>query len=196
VRGGIDPGQTWSHAVSRPSVVAGRLTAVSSRRKPAAVGDLIAVPDHQGTLHLAHAWMYYPTYQPDSDEWPNEGFHVVYFSDHPGESVRRQDVWMALDELAGAVWYVTPFREQLAEMRFDSNAALHTAVDQALAAPGPARFVTAQHGEPCPRSGRWILRGAHHSVDLEAGQTMPGYAFFESYPPLWTRWDLPLPEQT
>jgi hypothetical protein len=163
-------------------------------RTPGDVGDLITVPDHQGTLHLAHAWCYYPTYQPDTDDWPNDGFHISYFSDHPGESARRADVWLALDELADGIWYLTPFREQLARLQFDSNQPLRAAVEDALARTEPTTFLTAQTDEPCPRSGQWILRGGDYSMAIQAGDPMPGYPFFETYPPLWTRWDLPLAE--
>ena len=162
--------------------------------EPADLGDLITVTDGDGALHLAAAYMYYPTYQPDTDVWPNDGFHVAYFSDHPGCGVRRADVRVAVDELLAGVWYLAPIRDGLAEtLRYRCSERTQVAIEQALATLEPGQFLTAHTGEPCPRAGRWILRGADRAIDIDAGVPMPGHRYFAEHPPQWTRWDLPLP---
>lgn len=160
---------------------------------PLEVGDLISVRDHLGALHLALAWMDYPTYQPDAPDgpWPNEGFHITYFSDHPGESVRCSDARSAVEDLRRLTWYIMPFRDELASGG-PYNARSRAAVDEVLDRVPVSDFLTGQGGEPCPRPGRWILRGTDHAVEMRVGDRLPRYAVFPDHPPEWSRWDLPL----
>lgn len=156
-------------------------------------GDLISRRDDGGALHLALAWMDYPAYRSESEGGynPKDGFHVSYFSDHPGASVRRSDARAALDDLRRLTWYLVPFRHEL-ERSKSFNARSRAAVDEVLGRLPVTEFLTAHTGEACPRSGRWIMRGTDRAIEIGAGEPLPGHAYFANYPPQWTRWDLPL----
>jgi hypothetical protein len=160
---------------------------------PLEVGDLITVRDHLGALHLAFAWCNYPTYQADAPDgpWPVEDFHIAYFSDHPGESVRCADARSAREDLRRLTWYIAPFRDELASWG-PYNSRSRDAVREVLGRVPVSDFLTCQAGETCPRPGRWIMRGTDHAVEVRVGEPLPHHAFFPNHPPLWTRWDLPL----
>ncbi len=158
------------------------------------MGDLISYRDAGGALHLAIAWMDYPAYRSEEHggyDDPKDGFHVSYFSDHPGDSIQRVDARSALDDLRRLTWYLQPFRAAL-EVSRSLNDRSRAAVDEVLAGLSVTEFLTAPTGEVCPRSGPWILRGTDRQIEIEAGTPMPGHAYFATYPPQWTRWDLPL----
>lgn len=156
-------------------------------------GDLISYRDDGGALHLALAWMDYPAYRSEGDGGydPKDGLHVAYCSDHPGASVPRAEARSALDDLRRLTWYIMPFRDTLARSK-SFNGRSRTAIDEVLARVPVTDFLTAQTGEACPQSGMWIMRGTDRGIEIEAGEPLPGHAYFANYPPQWTRWDLPL----
>lgn len=125
---------------------------------------------------------------------PDDELFVSYFSDHPGTSVRRGDAVSAIDDLRLPTWYLPPIRDALAPGLRRFTAPARAAVEAALAEVQTSGFLPAAAGDPCPRGGRWILRGTNHAIDIEAGQRLPRYAFYPEsvHPPQWCRWDLPL----
>jgi hypothetical protein len=155
------------------------------------VGDLISYRDDGGAVHLAVAYMDYPSFRPDGSYDPKDGFHVAYFSDHPGDGVPRSAARSALDDLRRLTWYLMPFRDQL-DQNTGYTARSREAIDEVLARLPATKFATCAMGEPCPQPGRWIMRGTDRTVDLKAGEPMPGHPYFANYPPQWTLWDLPL----
>lgn len=156
-------------------------------------GDLVSYRDDGGALHLLVAWMDYPAQRDEEHggDDPKFGFHPIYYSDHPGAFVHRSRVQSALDDLRRLTWYLQPFRDALARTT-SFTARSKAAVDEVLARLPHSDFLTAQTGERCSRSGRWIMRGTDRAVELEAGDAMPGHAYFVTHPPQWTRWELPL----
>jgi hypothetical protein len=156
-------------------------------------GDLVSYRDDGGAQHLLIAWMDYPAYRAEEHggDDPKYGFHPHYYSDHPGAFVPRSGLHSALDDLRRLTWYMEPFRQAL-ERSTSLTIRSRVAVDEVLAELPVTEFLTAETGKPCPRSGRWIMRGADRIVEVEAGDLMPGHAYFANHPPQWTRWDLPL----
>ena len=156
-------------------------------------GDLVSYRDDGGALHLLVAWMDYPAYRAEEfgGNDPKFGFHPHYYSDHPGAFVYRSDVRSAIDDLRRLTWYLQPFRKAL-ERSTSLTARSRAAIDEVLARLPITEFLTAETGKACPRSGQWTMRGTDRTVDIEAGEPMPGHAYFANYPPQWTRWDLPL----
>jgi hypothetical protein len=156
---------------------------------PVEVGDLIGYRDDGGALNLAVAYMDYPAFLPDGSYDPKDGFHVAYFSDHPGDSIRRADARSAIEDLRQLTWFISPFRDDLRNNHFTARS--RAAVDDVLARVPPSEFLTCIAGEPCPQAGRWIMRGTDRDIELAAGELLPRHRYFATHPPLWTRWDLP-----
>lgn len=87
--------------------------------------------------------------------------------------MRRSRLRSALDDLRRLTWYLQPFRQAL-ERSTSLTARSRVAVDEVLTDLPVTEFLTAETGKACPRSGRWIMCGADRTVEVEAGDPMPG----------------------
>jgi hypothetical protein len=86
------------------------------KKAPLEIGDLISYRDDGGALHLAVAYMDYPAFLPYGSYDPKESFHVAYFSDHRGDSVRQSDARSALEDLRRLTWFVNPVSQPASRM--------------------------------------------------------------------------------
>jgi len=161
----------------------------------AAASDLLTVRDHQGVAHLAMVSME----ESESDWRPDvhgssaqDLLLIRYFSDHPGNFVRRNDAVGALDDLRRSIWYLAPLQDELLSQLSFLRDTARAAVEEAIHEQRASKFLACTSGQPAPTRGKWILRGTNHAIEFEADEVLPRYAFFpESLGPAqWCHWDL------
>lgn len=145
---------------------------------------LVAIPDPNGTLHLAFAHGRYPD---------DDSIGVRYLSDSPNEFATASELLPGIPLLVAGRWYEPPLVGALMELTpfmSEEDAGTVSAVLEAVGRK-PITFITCMGGDECPKTGVWYLRGATRSATVTKGDTLPQYYkdYFDGYD--YCHWDSP-----